>query len=102
MYTARNSLVLAMCLTAGALLAPLSGFASGVLPTEPPPPNQEEPVPAPKLGVVWVAGHWEWDGKAYWWRRGAWRDARAGFHWVPDRWEQEGTQWNRVPGHWEH
>jgi hypothetical protein len=101
-YVIRHSLLATMCLTAGAMLAPFTSPASQAYPTEAPPPNQTEITPPPKLGVIWDAGHWEWNGSAYWWRRGAWRDARAGSHWVPDRWEQVGNEWHRVAGHWEH
>jgi hypothetical protein len=101
MYATRNSLLAALCLSAGAMLAPLTGTAS-TYPTEAPPPNQEERTPPPKLGVIWDAGHWDWNGSGYVWRQGAWRDARPGFHWVPDRWEQVGEQWHHVAGHWEH
>jgi hypothetical protein len=98
----RTSLLAAICLTAGVMLAPLSGFAADSFPTEPPPPNQAERVPPPQLGQVWDAGHWDWNGHAYSWRRGSWRDARPGFHWVDDKWEQMGDQWHHVAGHWEH
>lgn len=101
MNTIRKSVLATILLSAGAMLAPLSGFAAESFPTEAPPPNQAENTPAPKLGQVWDAGHWEWNGKAYWWRRGAWRDQRAGQHWVQDRWEQVGEQWHHIPGHWE-
>jgi len=102
MYAIRNSLLAAICLTVSAMLAPLTSPAAESYPTEPPPPNQIEQTPPPQLGVIWDAGHWEWNGSAYWWRRGAWRDARAGSHWVPDRWEQVGNEWHHVAGHWEH
>jgi hypothetical protein len=102
MYAIRKSPLATLILSAGAMLAPLASFAAENWPTQPPPPNQPENTPAPKLGVVWNAGHWEWNGHAYWWRRGAWRDARPGQHWVADRWEQVGDQWHLVAGHWEH
>jgi hypothetical protein len=102
MSVIRQSLLATICLTAGVMLAPLTSLASETLPSEAPPPNQVEPIPAPQIGQVWDAGHWEWNGTTYWWRRGAWRDARPGSHWVADRWEQVGTEWHRVPGHWEH
>ena len=74
MYAIRNSLLATLILSAGTMLAPLAGTAGENWPTQPPPPNQPENTPAPKLGQVWDAGHWEWNGHAYWWRRGAWRD----------------------------
>jgi hypothetical protein len=101
MYAVRNSLWMTTMLTAAAMLAPLTAPASESYPKDAPPPNQIEATPAPQLGNVWVAGHWEWDGKAYWWRRGAWREQRSGVHWVADRWEQVGDEWHRTPGHWQ-
>jgi hypothetical protein len=103
MYTIRKSVLAAICLAAGTMLAPLAGFAAAEsLPTEAPPANQVETIPPPQAGVIWDAGHWEWNGHAYWWRRGAWRNARPGQHWVADRWEQTDSQWHLVAGHWEH
>ena len=102
MYAIRNSLLATLILSAGTMLAPLAATAGENWPTQPPPPNQPENTPAPKLGQVWDAGHWEWNGHAYWWRRGAWRDSRPSQHWVAYRWEQVGDQWHLVAGHWEH
>lgn len=102
MNAIRNSLLATLIVSAGTMLAPLAGTAGENWPTQPPPPNQTESTPAPKLGQVWDAGHWEWNGHAYWWRRGAWRDSRPSQHWVAYRWEQVGDQWHLVAGHWEH
>jgi hypothetical protein len=101
MHAVQKSLVMTVLLTAAATLAPFAHAAES-FPGEAPPPPQTEQMPPPQLGVVWDAGHWDWNGHAYSWRRGSWRDARPGSHWVQDRWEQVDSQWHHIPGHWEH
>jgi hypothetical protein len=39
----------------------------------PPPPARVEFLPAkPRSGAVWIDGEWEWDGRRWAWRYGAW------------------------------
>jgi hypothetical protein len=102
MNTLHKTLLAAIHLTAGLMFAPLTLIAAENLASGAPPPNQEEAMPPAHLGQIWDAGHWDWNGHEYVWRRGSWRDAKPGFHWVADRWEQSGTQWRHVQGHWEH
>ena len=63
-----------------ACAASLARPASGKVPNDemievpyPPPPARVETIPEKKrVGQVWLDGQWEWDGKAWKWRDGAW------------------------------
>lgn len=41
----------------------------------PPPPMTEYYPPRPAYAVVWVPGHWRWNGHRYIWVRGHYRPA---------------------------
>lgn len=50
---------------------------------------------------VWVDGFHRWDGRAYIWMPGEWREGpRANAHWVPGHWKQTRHGWYWVDGHW--
>ena len=60
------------------LVAPLVAGTLGACyvsarPVEPAP--MYEPVPGPRAGMVWIGGHWRWNGGRYIWIRGHWRVA---------------------------
>ncbi len=66
--------------------------------------------PAPKVVVVkpkphradgvWVAGHWNWDGKKYLWIEGRYVDPKPGFVWIDGHWAHDRHGWYWVDGHW--
>ena len=87
-------------------VAPQVGTAAdyhGAAPTQPPPKNQEDVVPAcpGSLALWWVIpGHWEWRGD-WVWAQGHWRTRpHPGDIWLPGKWAaQDGVYvWQR--GHW--
>jgi hypothetical protein len=65
-----------------------------------PPPPVVEVVPPPRVGMVWVPGYWEWDGRRHAWRKGRWMRERRGMRWEPAHWVEHDGRWRFVPGHW--
>ena len=50
----------------------------------PPPPARVETIPVQKTaGEVWIDGQWEWDGKAWKWREGAWSTPPENAYFTP-------------------
>ena len=67
-----------------------------------PPAPQYEVVPAPRAGLVWDAGHWEFRGNQYVWVPGRWIQARSGYDWQERRWVQRANgEWVLVGGNWQ-
>jgi hypothetical protein len=66
-----------------------------------PPPPRAEVIPAPRHGMVWVNGYWDWNGHRYVWRQGHYVQARAGHRWREDRWVQREGGWVREHGGWD-
>jgi hypothetical protein len=68
----------------------------------PPPPHPVEVAPPPPHeGWVWVPGYHRWDGHAYVWVPGEYRNPpHRGAVWVPGEWREErgGHVWHE--GHW--
>jgi hypothetical protein len=83
---------------AGAICAS-SAFAVVIVAPSAPPAVRYEPVPAPRVGYVWDAGHWNWEGR-YVWVPGHWVAAVAGRRWVAGVWGPYRGQYRYVPGHW--
>lgn len=75
-----------------------------IVATQPPPPLRAEivlPPPVERERYVWVAGHWEWNGREHFWVAGRYierphRDAV----WVEGRWIERGGNWVWTPGRW--
>ena len=66
-----------------------------------PPPETVEVVPStPSAEVVWIKGHWHWNGSDWTWVRGRYETRRVGYRWVPAHYEQRGPNWVYVRGHW--
>lgn len=92
--------VVAMCITAGSVVASLPAFADVYVRVGPPAPRYEAaPVIAP--GYVWVPGYWDWNGHRYHWVRGHRVRARGHGHWVPHRWVEDHGRWRAERGHWD-
>jgi hypothetical protein len=103
MNTTRKTLLLGLCITAGAITAPAvqaARFDVGI--NIAPPEPRIEIVPAARVGYVWAPGYWDYRGGSHVWVGGRWRGERHGYHWAPDHWEQHGNRWHRNAGHWEH
>lgn len=66
-----------------------------------PPPPRYERVPAPRRGMVWSQGHWEWRGHRHVWVPGQWMQVRHGHHYRQPRWVQRSDQWRFVRGGWD-
>ncbi len=99
----------ALGLTAGAAHAnpqvnvQISAGYPAMLPVQysaPPPPRYER-VPAPRRGMVWSQGHWEWRGHRHVWVPGSWIRVRPGYAWHQPRWEQRGDRWYYQSGGWD-
>jgi hypothetical protein len=87
----------ALALSAGSLAA----NAQVVVRIGPPPPIVERRPPPPHRGVVWIHGYHRWDGNAYVWVPGEYRDPpHRGAVWVDGRWGhgRDGYRWSE--GHW--
>ena len=70
-----------------------------VVKTAPPPPKKEHRA---KCGPrsVWVAGHWNWNGRRYVWTPGHCKRKKYGHTWVPGHWKKTRGGWRWIPGHW--
>jgi len=68
----------------------------------PPPPKRVTVVKVhkPHKHAVWVAGHWQWNGKKYVWVNGHWVKPRNGYVYVPGHWQHNRHGWYWVSGHW--
>lgn len=66
-----------------------------------PPPPRYEVVPAPRRGMVWVPGHWEWRGHRHVWMSGYWTKMRPGYHYRPAQWHEREGRWYMQPGGWD-
>jgi YXWGXW repeat-containing protein len=66
-----------------------------------PPAPRYEVVPAPRAGMAWIPGYWDWRGNRHVWVRGHWQRERHGMHWHPNRWEQRDGRWYLERGRWD-
>jgi hypothetical protein len=66
------------------------------------PPVRDDYAPAPPLpeATTWVPGHYEWNGRAYFWIDGHYINQPVGLYWEPGRWVARGGQWVWIGGHW--
>jgi len=94
-------------LLGAAMVAGLMGVGAAqaqytaIVSTAPPAPRHEV-VPAPRSGMVWAPGHYEWRGGEYAWVEGHWMRERAGYEFREARWVQRGDgSWVLVGGNWE-
>ena len=92
---------LALCLTIGAIAAPIVVNAKGEITTSfsPPPPRIEKI--KPREGFVWAPGYWEWSHRSYHWVTGSYIFERRRHLWVADQWKQDGEHWHYLRGRWE-
>ncbi len=69
-----------------------------------PPPIREEvvpPPPGPAEVSIWTPGHWEWNGRSYFWVGGHYVERpEPGLFWEPGRWTARHGHWEWIGGHW--
>lgn len=100
----KSKLFLAAAVASSALMGLGSTSALAVpavvAPSSPPAPLYE-PMPAPRAGYVWSAGHYAWQNGQYVWNPGHWIAARPGWEWQEARWIQRPNgDWYLAQGHW--
>ena len=67
----------------------------------PPMPLVEVVPPPPDPQLVWIDGHWRWDGYQYRWVAGYFaRPPRAQLVWVPSGWARVRAGYRYAPGRW--
>ena len=68
------------------------------------PPAEEVEVapPPPIVDMVWIKGHWHWNGAVWEWRRGHYGRPRVGWRWVPAHYSNRGGAWVYIGAHWAH
>lgn len=66
-----------------------------------PPPPRREALPRARRGQVWVAGHWQWQGRRHVWVPGYWVQARPGYRYRQPVWVQRNGQWQLRGGGWD-
>lgn len=95
-------LAVAITGTSFATLASAPAQAAGYIGIEvggPPPPPRYERI-APRPGMVWVRGHWQWRHGRYVWVPGHAVRARPGYAWVQPAWRPYGPRWRFQAGYW--
>ncbi len=76
--------------------------ASLIAPYPPPPKRAEIPPPAPATDLLWVVGHWSWDGVKYGWTPGRYvQRPTPTANWLPGYWDRDTNGWMWTDGHWE-
>lgn len=65
-----------------------------------PPPVRMETRPAPRRGMVWTPGYWNWQRNRHVWVPGHWVRERPGYAWVQPEWVSHNGRWILVQGHW--
>lgn len=63
-----------------------------------PPAVYHEVLPAPRVGLVWVPGYWDWRHGRHHWIAGHWVRGRPGHHHAPARWHPHGHYYHRPAG----
>jgi hypothetical protein len=70
------------------------------VPNAPPDPKPEVKTPCPALGMIWVAGYWDYIGGQHVWRDGRWVQGKADYEYVRARYEFDGKTWLFHVPHW--
>lgn len=75
---------------------------AAVVPYPPPAKRAEIPPPAPASDMLWLAGHWRWDGAKYQWIPGAYTPRPTPTaNWMPGYWDEQAEGWVWTEGHWQ-
>jgi hypothetical protein len=67
-----------------------------------PPPLRYEIVPAPRVGLVWVPGYWNWRHGRHDWVPGRYVRHRPGYYYEPVRWVYRGDRYYYARPGWRH
>lgn len=65
-----------------------------------PPAARAERAPAPRRGMIWIPGYWDFQRGHHVWVEGRWERERAGYRWVPSNWVRHKGRWILVRGYW--
>jgi hypothetical protein len=91
----------------GCVVAPGPAYVEGpvpravVVPGPPPPPPVTVIPPAPAVGMIWMPGDWDWQGR-WIWGPGRWAYPPHPYaRWAPGRWWHRDGRWFWGRGHWE-
>jgi hypothetical protein len=94
-----RKLLLATCVAAS--LAGVSTAANArVYVTVAPPPVYFEPVPAVRVGYVWIPGFWDWRSNRHHWVAGHYVRHRPGYVYHSARWSHHDGRWGYDRGYW--
>jgi WXXGXW repeat (2 copies) len=82
---------------------PPARTAATVAPYPPPPKRAEIPPPSPSAtDVLWLEGHWSWDGAKYVWTSGHYvQRPTPTANWLPGFWDRDADGWLWTEGHWD-
>ena len=71
-------------------------------PPPPPPPREREVVyERAEPDAIWIEGHYEYDGRGYFWSPGHWEIPPPRYHhYVPPHWERRGHVQIYIRGYW--
>jgi hypothetical protein len=94
-----RKLLLAALIGASFASVPLASVAQVTVRIAPPPPR-EEAAPAPRRGMVWAPGHWEWRNRRHVWVGGHWIRERRGYAYNSPRWVERNGRWVMEQGRW--
>ena len=88
-------------LSLGAVVPAASAAPSAYLTVQiAPPAPRYEAAPAPRRGMVWTPGHWEWRQKRHVWVPGVWLKARPGYAYTQPTWQEHNGRWDWRGGEW--
>ena len=96
---AKPRVVACLAVLSWTALRPAASTAQLIVQVAPPPPRVEV-VPAPRRGMVWSPGHWEWRHQRHVWVPGTWIQARPGYVYAQPEWRQVNGRWAWQAGHW--
>lgn len=65
-----------------------------------PPAPRYEPVPAPRVGHIWVPGYWDWRSDRHVWVSGTYVIERPGYYYERSRWVERDGRWHLQRGDW--
>ncbi len=85
-----------------AVMSDPPAHAATAAPYPPPAKRAEIPPPPPSPDLLWLVGHWSWDGAKYTWAAGHYvQRPTPTANWRPGYWDQELSGWLWTEGHWD-
>ncbi len=100
----RYATIAAALISAGCLLSGCVNETTTAGPYSPVPPPRPETIPPPPVtgtALLWMPGHWDWNGTGYIWQPGQYvpRDGHTNMF-QPGFWQHTAAGWAWVPAHW--